>query len=203
MRSLRCHALTVALALSVATVAVPACAAAAIDETAVTALEPGGYIWADAAAPAGPVTVVVSIASQRAFVYRGGRVIGVAAVSTGAPGHDTPTGDFTILQKQVSHKSNLYNEAPMPFMQRLTWDGIAIHGGRDPGYPDSHGCVRVPTAFAKKLFGMTQLGAKVTVTDEPIDLPEAGAAADMTLAQETPVTPADAAPAPVALAAAP
>ena len=78
----------------------------------------------------------------------------------------------------------------MPFMQRLTWDGIAIHGGRNPGYPDSHGCVRVPTAFAKKLFGMTQLGAKVTVTDEPIDVPEAGASiADPTLTPDMPATP--------------
>jgi lipoprotein-anchoring transpeptidase ErfK/SrfK len=175
MRTFRYQALWLAATLGIATLAAPAVAKGAIDETAVTALKPGHFIWADAAtAPAGAVTVVVSIASQRAFVYRGGQLIGVTAVSTGAPGHDTPTGEFTILQKQVMHKSNLYNEAPMPFMQRLTWDGIAIHGGRNPGYPDSHGCVRVPTAFAKTLFGLTRLGAKVTVTDEPIEVPDAG-----------------------------
>jgi hypothetical protein len=191
MRNLRKQALVCAAILGfVAGGVPPAFAKGAIAEQAVESLTPGHFLWDDAVAPAGQVTVVVSIASQRAFVYRGGQLIGASAVSTGAPGHDTPTGEFTILQKQVMHKSNLYNEAPMPFMQRLTWDGIAIHGGRNPGYPDSHGCVRVPTAFAKKLFGMTRLGAKVTVTDEPIDVPEAGASiADPTLTPDMPATP--------------
>lgn len=191
MRNLRKQALVCAAILGFAAGgAPPAFAKGAIAEQAVESLTPGHFLWDDAVAPAGQVTVVVSIASQRAFVYRGGQLIGASAVSTGAPGHDTPTGEFTILQKQIMHKSNLYNEAPMPFMQRLTWDGIAIHGGRNPGYPDSHGCVRVPTAFAKKLFGMTRLGAKVTVTDEPIDVPEAGASiADPTLTPDMPATP--------------
>jgi len=190
MRNLRQQALICAAMLGFAVCGAPsAFAKGAIVEEAVESLTPGHFVWDAAAAPAGQVTVVVSIASQRAFVYRGGQLIGATAVSTGAPGHDTPTGEFTILQKQVMHKSNLYNEAPMPFMQRLTWDGIAIHAGRNPGYPASHGCVRVPTAFAKKLFGMTRLGAKVTVTDEPIDVPEAGApVADPTLTPETPLT---------------
>jgi len=175
MRNLRQQALICAAMFGFAAcVAPPASAKGAIAEDAVESLTPGHFVWDDAAAPAGGITVVVSIASQRALVYRGGQLIGATAVSTGAPGHDTPTGEFTILQKQVMHKSNLYNDAPMPFMQRLTWDGIAIHAGRNPGYPASHGCVRVPTAFAKKLFGMTRLGAKVTVTDAPIDMPEAG-----------------------------
>ena len=190
MRMFRNHTLLCAAALSMAVcAATPAFAQGAIAEEAVSTLKPGHFIWDDAAAASGAVTVVVSIASQRAFVYRGGALIGATAVSTGAPGHETPTGEFTVLQKQVMHKSNLYNEAPMPFMQRLTWDGIAIHAGRDPGHPDSHGCVRVPIAFAKKLFGMTQLGAKVTVTDEPIEVPGSDALlADPNPTPDAPIT---------------
>jgi lipoprotein-anchoring transpeptidase ErfK/SrfK len=190
MRLFRNHTLLCVAALSLSVcAATPALAQGPIAEDAVTMLKPGQFIWNDAAAPAGNVTVVVSIASQRAFVYRGDTLIGATAVSTGAPGHETPTGEFTILQKQVMHKSNLYNEAPMPFMQRLTWDGIAIHAGRDPGHPDSHGCVRVPIAFAKKLFGMTRLGAKVTVTDEPIEVPGSDALlADPNPTPDAPVT---------------
>jgi lipoprotein-anchoring transpeptidase ErfK/SrfK len=190
MRLFRNHTLLCAAALSISVcAATPALAQGPIAEDAVMMLKPGQFVWDDAAARAGNVTVVVSIASQRAFVYRGGTLIGATAVSTGAPGHETPTGEFTILQKQVMHKSNLYNEAPMPFMQRLTWDGIAIHAGRDPGHPDSHGCVRVPIAFAKKLFGMTRLGAKVTVTDEPILVPGSDALlADPNPTPDAPVT---------------
>ena len=112
----------------------------------------------------GPVSVLISIPDQRAYVYRGDQLIAASSVSTGKDGKDTPIGVFTILQKKEDHKSNLYDSAPMPFMQRLTWDGIALHAGHNPGYPASHGCIRLPYAFAQKLFGMTSLGGLVTVT---------------------------------------
>jgi hypothetical protein len=129
-------------------------------------LSPGQYRWNPDAAAKGPIEVVVSIPEQMAYVYRGGTLIGLSTVSTGAPGHDTPVGEFTILQKKVDHKSSLYDDAPMPFMQRLTWDGIALHAGRIPGHPASHGCVRLPKAFAKILYNATGLGAAVRITDE-------------------------------------
>jgi hypothetical protein len=142
----------------------------------VAALRPGEFVWYDdpALLPAaysapGPVSIVVSIPAQRMYVYRDSALIGVSTVSTGSPGRDTPTGEFTILQKQVFHRSNLYSNAPMPFMQRLTWDGIALHAGHLPGYPASHGCIRLPKAFAKQLYQLTAMGGSVSVIDEEID----------------------------------
>jgi hypothetical protein len=124
----------------------------------------GEFVWKDSATP-GQVSIVVSVALQRLYVYRTGVLVGMTTVSTGKRGHATPLGDYAILQKSQWHRSNLYSDAPMPFMQRLTWDGIAIHGGWNPGYPASHGCIRVPAAFARKLFVATSLGATVAVTD--------------------------------------
>ncbi len=132
----------------------------------VAAMKPGEFLWAPDVAPAGPVVIVVSIAQQRAYAYRNGVPIGISTVSTGKKGHETPTGIFTLLQKNVDHKSSLYNDAPMPYMQRLTWDGIAMHAGNLPGYPASHGCVRLPLAFAKLLYGVTKLGLTVIVTND-------------------------------------
>jgi hypothetical protein len=129
------------------------------------ALKPGEYFWQPHLAPAGDVDMVVSIPLQRAFVYRGRVLIGVTTVSTGKPGHTTPVGSFGVLQKRRQHRSNLYNNAPMPFMQRLTWDGIALHAGEIPGRPASHGCVRLPLAFAKLLFEATRVGASVHIVD--------------------------------------
>jgi hypothetical protein len=129
-------------------------------------LKPGEYLWAPEIAPAGPVTVIVSLAAQKAYAYRNGVAIGVSTVSTGSDGHATPTGVFTVLQKDVDHVSNLYKDAAMPFMQRLTWDGIAMHAGNLPGYPASHGCIRLPPAFAKLLFGITRLGITVVITQD-------------------------------------
>ncbi len=129
-------------------------------------LKPGEYIWAPEIAPAGPVTVIVSLATQKAYAYRNGVPIGVSTVSTGSDGHATPTGVFTVLQKDADHVSNLYKEAAMPFMQRLTWGGIAMHAGNLPGYPASHGCIRLPPAFAKLLFGITRLGITVVITQD-------------------------------------
>ncbi len=130
-----------------------------------SSLDPGEYVWNPAAAPDGEIEIVVSIPMQLAYVYRGGQLIGASTVSTGKPGHDTPTGTFTILQKRQSHFSNIYDNAPMPFMQRLTWDGIALHAGQIPGTPASHGCVRLPMAFARHLFGATGIGTRVHVVD--------------------------------------
>lgn len=144
---------------------------------AVERLKPGEYLWAPEIAPDGPVLVAVSLATQRAIVYRNGIPIGVSTVSTGKPGHETPAGVFTILQKRVEHYSNLYDNAPMPYMQRLTWGGVALHAGRLPGYPASHGCIRLPLEFAKLLYGVTQLGLTVVVTDQaavPRIAPEPG-----------------------------
>ena len=128
-------------------------------------LGPGEYVWKPELSSSGDVEVVVSIPMQLAYVYRGGTLIGMSTVSTGKPGKDTPVGSFPILQKKVEHYSNLYDNAPMPYMQRLTWDGIALHAGNIPGYPASHGCIRLPKSFAKKLYGVTRLGATVTVID--------------------------------------
>ena len=156
------------LAAMVCVAAPPALAAGAgevaLAEAAAT-LAPGRYLWEKDEA-AGPVSILISIPDQRAYVYRGDRLVAVSAVSTGRDGNETPVGMFTILQKEAMHHSNLYDDAPMPFMQRLTWDGVAIHAGRNPGYAASHGCIRVPTNFAKKLFAATEMGATVEVTDQ-------------------------------------
>ena len=126
-------------------------------------LKPGQFLWHPEIAPSGPIVLVVSLDEQRAYVYRNGMAIGVSTISSGKPGKATPTGVFTILQKSKDHRSSLYNDAPMPYMQRLTWDGIALHGGSLPGYPASHGCVRLPLAFAEKLFAETRTGDTVVV----------------------------------------
>lgn len=134
--------------------------------TAVEKLKPGQFLWAPQLAPSGPMLLVVNRETQRLVVYRNGLPIGISTVSTGKPGHRTPTGVFTILQKQVEHYSSLYDSAPMPFMERLTWDGVALHGGTLPGYAASHGCIRLPKTFAEKLYGETRLGMTVVVTDK-------------------------------------
>lgn len=132
------------------------------------ALTPGEYLWMPERQESGEVVVVVSIAAQKAYVYRASKLIGVTTVSTGMRGHRTPTGSFTILQKNRRHFSNLYNNAPMPNMQRLTWGGIALHAGALPGYPASHGCIRLPMAFSRLLFGATSMGGSVhIVADTP------------------------------------
>lgn len=123
------------------------------------------YDWQPQAAPMGPVVVVVSLEEQRAHVYRNGISIGSSPISSGRRGHRTPTGVFTILQKEIEHHSNLYDDAPMPYMERLTWDGIALHGGTLPGYPASHGCVRLPQGFAERLFAVSRRGDTVVISD--------------------------------------
>jgi len=168
MKSARLIALT-ALAL----VALPTAAVGrqSLDSGSVMAaverLKPGEYLWAPQLAPSGPMLLVVNRSTQRLVVYRNGVPIGISTVSTGKPGHRTPTGVFTILQKEVEHYSSLYDSAPMPFMERLTWDGVALHGGELPGYAASHGCIRLPRAFAEELYAQTQLGMTVVIIDTP------------------------------------
>jgi hypothetical protein len=128
-------------------------------------LKPGQFVWYPERAEAGPVAIVVSLPDQLAYVYRDGIRIGVSTCATGRPGHATPTGVFTILQKDKTHHSSLYNDASMPFTERLTWSGVALHAGNLPGYPDSHGCVHLPLAFSKLLFQITQLGTPVIIAD--------------------------------------
>ncbi|MDE2561668.1 MAG: L,D-transpeptidase family protein [Sphingomonadales bacterium] len=102
------------------------------------------------------VLIVISKASQRMHVFKDGEPWLTTRVSTGRRGHSTPSGIFPILQKQEFHRSNIYSNAPMPYMQRLTWSGIAIHAGHVPNYPASHGCIRVPYAAARSLYGLTR-----------------------------------------------
>ena len=114
--------------------------------------------------PGSAIRILVSIPQQKAWVFASGTLVATAPVSTGRRGHETPTGNFRILQKAVHHRSNIYSNAPMPFMQRLTNSGVALHAGHLPGYPASHGCIRLPWGFAKRLYGLTDGGTRVTVT---------------------------------------
>lgn len=136
---------------------------------AVDRLKPGQWVWASNIAPTGPLLVYVDLSRQIATVYRNGVRIAVATVSSGKAGHETPTGVFTILQKDANHKSSIYNSAPMPYQQRLTWDGVALHAGGLPGYPESHGCVHLPYDFSRELFGITSLGATVVIAGSAVD----------------------------------
>jgi len=131
-----------------------------------TDLKPGEWIWGGDNKAMGPMAVIVSLTEQRAYVYRNGILIGVSTVSSGKKGHETPTGVFTILQKDKDHHSKNYDNAPMPYQERLTWDGIALHAGGLPGYPESHGCVHLPTKFAELLFGATNMGMTVVIAEE-------------------------------------
>ncbi|WP_229493481.1 L,D-transpeptidase family protein [Massilia arenae] len=129
-------------------------------------LKPGEWVWAPQIAPRGPMLVFVDLSRQTATIYRNGVRIGVSTVSSGKAGHATPTGVFTILQKDAKHRSSTYHNAPMPYQQRLTWDGIALHAGGLPGYPESHGCVHLPYAFARELFAATDHGTTVIVAGD-------------------------------------
>lgn len=126
-------------------------------------LKPGEYWWNPQMSPAGPVVVLVSLPLQTASVYRNGILIGRSSVSTGAKGHETPAGVFTILEKNQTHYSATYDNAPMPNMQRLTWQGIAMHSGNLPGHAASHGCIRMPYDFSTLLYGITTRGATVVI----------------------------------------
>jgi hypothetical protein len=134
-------------------------------ELLIDQLKPGQFSWHPERAPGGPIAIVVSLPDQRVYVYRNGVRIAVSTCSTGKKGHETPTGVFTILEKDKDHHSSIYDNAPMPNMNRLTWSGVALHAGNLPGYPASHGCVRLPVAFSQKLFGITRIGTPVIIAD--------------------------------------
>jgi hypothetical protein len=129
------------------------------------ALKPGEYWWKPELSPSGPLMVLVSVPQQVVNVYRNGILIGRSSISTGSKGHATPGGVFTILEKKKEHYSKKYDNAPMPNMQRLTWTGIAMHSGNLPGYPASHGCIRLPYDFSQLLFAATSKGGTVVVGD--------------------------------------
>ncbi len=119
---------------------------------------------ARAAKPQGPLIIAISIGKQTMKIYDANGLFAETPISTGMRGHSTPMGAFSVIQKQKLHHSNIYSGAPMPYMQRITWSGIAIHAGVLPGYPASHGCIRMPMAFAIKMYGWTRMGARVVVT---------------------------------------
>lgn len=130
----------------------------------------------EAPTPPGPHLLVVSIKSQRAALYSNGKLVMESPISSGMPTHPTPTGIFSVIQKNRHHRSNIYSDAPMPYMQRLTWSGIALHQGALPGRAASHGCIRLPEQFASFLWRTTKLGARVVVSredTEPYDVAHA------------------------------
>src|SRR5215510_47516 len=113
--------------------------------------------------PQAPLQIIISIADQRISLYENGTLIARSSVSTGVEGHPTPLGVFSVLSKEKWHRSNIYSAAPMPYMQRFTWSGIALHAGVLPGYPASHGCIRVTDSFATQLFHLTKRGTRVII----------------------------------------
>ncbi|TMK40529.1 MAG: L,D-transpeptidase [Alphaproteobacteria bacterium] len=146
------------------------------------------------AKPQGPLIIAVSIDRQKVRIFDDNGVFAEAPVSTGMRGHPTPIGVFSVIQKHKFHHSNIYSGAPMPFMQRITWSGVAMHAGVLPGYPASHGCIRMPMSFAVKMWNWTKMGARVFVTPgeimRPVDFSH-------------PLLPTNVAPQPVAAAEAP
>lgn len=126
-------------------------------------LKPGEYLWAAAVPKEGETRVVIDRLTQMAYAYRGDKLIGAASVSTAVKGRITPLGEWQILEKRPFYRSKKYNNAAMPFMQRIDEYGIALHGGANPGYPASHGCIRLPMKFAEKLYSLTKVGSKVVI----------------------------------------
>jgi len=126
------------------------------------ALRPGDFRWTPAV-PEGDAKVVIDLLTQTFYVYRGEQLVGVSTISSGKKGKETPLGFWTVFRKQVKGFSRRYDNAPMPYMQMYDEKGIAFHAGALPGYPASHGCVRLPLKFAQKLYGLTKLGTKVVI----------------------------------------
>lgn len=134
-------------------------------------LKPGEYWWKPQLSPSGPLMVLVSVPEQTMHVYRNGILIGRTSISTGSKGHSTPGGVFSILGKSKEYYSKKYDNAPMPNMQRLTDTGICMHSGNLPGYPASHGCIRMPFDFSQLLFSVTAAGGTVVVGDGKVPVP--------------------------------
>jgi len=126
-------------------------------------LRPGQFLWAADIPQTGDTKVVIDTLTQLFYVYRADKLIGVATVSTGKKGRETPLGFWAVMNKQKLGHSRKYENAPMPFMQMYDAKGIAFHAGPNPGYPASHGCVRLPLKFAERLYGLTQMGTKVVI----------------------------------------
>jgi lipoprotein-anchoring transpeptidase ErfK/SrfK len=126
-------------------------------------LATGEYLWAATMPKEGEARVVIDLLTQTAYAYRGETLVGATSMSSAKRGMVTPLGFWTVLQKKRFHRSRKYDNAPMPFMQRLDEYGIALHGGANPGYPASHGCVRLPMKFAEKLYALTKVGSKVVI----------------------------------------
>ena len=116
----------------------------------------------------GPLQIIISIADQRISVYDDGTLIARSSVSTGVQGHPTPIGVFSIIGKELWHRSNIYSAAPMPYMQRITWSGIALHAGVLPGHPASHGCIRLANDFAIRLWRLTKRGTRVIIAHHDV-----------------------------------
>ncbi len=133
-------------------------------QSAAAQLTPGDYRWEPQIAPHGDMSMFIDLSSQHAFVYRDGKLIGISTISSGRPGHATPDGTFTVLEKEKVHHSNKYDDAPMPYMERLTWDGLALHAGHPRGWPASHGCIRLPAGFAAALFEAHTRGMQVVIS---------------------------------------
>ena len=133
------------------------------------------------AKPQGPLIIAISIQKQNLKIYDAGGFYAETPISTGMRDHPTPMGVFSVIQKQKLHHSNIYSGAPMPYMQRITWSGVAMHAGVLPGYPASHGCIRMPMAFAVKMWGWTKMGARVVVT--PGEMTPAGFSHPLLVAQ--------------------
>ena len=134
-----------------------------VEDFSKVGLKPGEFVWASQAPVTGDTRIVVDLLTQMTYVYRGDRLLGASSMSSAKTGHITPYGNWTILEKRPFYRSKKYDNAPMPFMQRIDDYGIAFHGGVNPGYPASHGCIRLPMKFAEKLYGVTKLGTKVII----------------------------------------
>lgn len=126
-------------------------------------LRPGQYLWASAVPSNGDTRVIIDRLTQMAYVYKCDQLVGAASVSTARQGHITPLGEWTILEKRPFYRSKKYDNAPMPWMERIDEYGTAFHGGVNPGYPASHGCIRMPMKFAEKVYGLTRVGTKVII----------------------------------------
>ena len=126
-------------------------------------LKPGQYVWRDVPASAGEEHVVISLGDQMAYLYRGDEIVAASTISSGKLGKDTPVGIFSVLDKRPMYRSKKYDNAPMPWMQRIDKYGIALHAGYNPGYPASHGCIRLPPKFAARLYKVTDIGSTVLI----------------------------------------
>ena len=136
---------------------------AAVAEFGALALRPGDFRWTASVPATGEAKVVIDLVAQLMYVYRGEQLVGVSTISSGKKGTETQLGFWSVMRRQVKGFSRKYDNAPMPFMQMYDHKGLAFHAGPLPGYPASHGCVRLPLKFAERLFGLTTMGTKVII----------------------------------------